>query len=261
MNVRKKVINIPENKGKKKEWKFTFLIVLAFGVLIFHNFFGAIAYNTFVIADNAFCATGTRSPIFMWSVIGLLTGAGAGSVIAVRKFKLSKKIFLFSGAPLAVLLFVLLIASGPIGQITPRPDTLTEENGAIDSTSYSAVITNKHEPYKPKKRATIISKKLQQEVEPIKKTCEQKVAGISVTVRSDSVRLFFRTTAIKGGEWSRWESIFIPQPGQYALSGANGKVFANSIQYYYEAKLEATRSANDPFSRYLCNGPLSIDTY
>ncbi|GGE41249.1 hypothetical protein EV200_101675 [Pedobacter psychrotolerans] len=253
---------IPESKKDKHAWKY---IIAGMLLLIFHNFFGAVTYNAFVLIDHAFRLSGANSPVFIWSCFGLLMGAVVGIVVATKKFKLDKKISLFAGIPVALLIVGLLLASGPYGQISPRPEELSakEENNnqLVDSSQLSVAAKTQ---IQPKKRSKLLIKKIQQKAEqnlPKRESCEEKLTGVSVTVRSDSVRLFFRTTQENGGEWSRWESIFIPQPGQYGLSGSGGKVIANGIQYYYEVKQIATRSASDPFSKSLCNGPLTIDTY
>ena len=253
---------IPESKKDKHAWKY---IIAGMLLLIFHHFFAAVAYNAFVLIDNAFSLSGANAPVFIWSFFGLLMGAAIGTVVATKKFKLDKKISLFAGIPLTLLILGLLLASGPYGQVSPRPEELAakEENKdqPIDSSQLSI---NAKTQIQTKKRLQLLKKKVLPKAQqnlPKRNSCEEKLTGVSVTVRSDSVRLFFRTTQENGGEWSRWESIFIPQPGQYALSGSGGKVMANGIQYYYEAKSVATRSSSDPFSRSLCNGPLSIDTY
>ncbi|MDY0905397.1 hypothetical protein [Pedobacter sp. CFBP9032] len=253
---------VPESTKDKHAWKY---IIAGMLLLIFHNFFGALAYNAFVLIDHAFSLLGANSPVFIWSLFGLLIGAVFGTVVATKKFKLDKKISLFGGIPIAILIVGLLLASGPYGQMSQRTEELLakEENNnqLVDSSQLSADAKTQ---IQPKKRSQLLNKKVEWKAEqnlPKPESCEKKLTGVSVTVRSDSVRLFFRTTQENGGEWSRWESIFIPQPGQYALSGSGGKVIANGIQYFYEAKQVATRSSSDPFSRSLCNGPLTIDTY
>ncbi|MFD2288218.1 hypothetical protein GJU39_15945 [Pedobacter petrophilus] len=260
MKPRVRPFIVPESTNDKHTWKY---IIVGLILLIFHNFFGALAYNAFVLIDHALSMSGANSPIFIWSFFGLLAGAVFGTVVATRKFKLDKKISLFAGIPIALLIVGLLLASGPYEQISPRPDELAATEDHKDPLlDLNHVNTNTQN--QPKKRSQPLNKKVKQQAEqnlPKRENCEEKLTGVRVTVRSDSVRLFFRTTQENGGEWSRWESIFIPQPGQYGLSGSGGKVIANGIQYYYEAKQVATRSSSDPFSRSLCNGPLTIDTY
>lgn len=253
---------IPESKKDKHAWKY---IIAGMLLLIFHHFFAAVAYNAFVLIDNAFSLSGANAPVFIWSFFGLLMGAAIGTVVATKKFKLDKKISLFAGIPLTLLILGLLLASGPYGQVSPRPEELAAKDENKDQPIDSSQLSiNAKTQIQTKKRSQLLNKKVLPKAQqnlPKRESCEEKRTGVSVTVRSDSVRLFFRTTQENGGEWTSWESIFIPQPGQYALSGSGGKVMANGIQYYYEAKSVATRSSSDPFSRSLCNGPLSIDTY
>jgi len=236
-------------------WKY--VVAALFFTVVLHNFFGAIAYNAFVIIDNAFSTSGANSPILIWAFMGCFMGICIGSVIACRKFQLNRKISLLAVLPVAMILILLFVNAGPLYSIHPRTELRAkadEESSTVDS---SVIITDT--TFIMPKRKLPKHKKTKKEL-PIS-TCINQTTQVSLTVKSDSVKLFFRTAKIKGGEWSDWESIFIPQPGQYALSGKKGKIMANSIQYYYEVKQEATRSASNPFTKSLCMGALNIDTY
>lgn len=243
----------PITANKNNLWKY--IVAALFFTVVFHNFFGAVAYNIFVIIDNALSASGTNSPVFMWLFIGCFIGMGIGSVIACRKFQLNPKISLLAVIPTALILILFWANAGPLYSIHPRAKLqATTDSSAIDS---SVIITDTTAIAPRRKPAK--QKKTKKEI-PVS-TCADQTTEVSLSVRSDSVKLFFRTAKIKDGEWSDWESIFIPQPGQYALSGKRGKIIANSIQYYYEVKQEATRSPGNPFTKSLCTGPLNIDTY
>ncbi|EDM35361.1 hypothetical protein PBAL39_12865 [Pedobacter sp. BAL39] len=258
MSLNRRSVNTASNAKKKHTWKYVLLFL--FILVALHNVLGALSYNAFVILDNIFSSFGAGSPVFMWSLVGSFLGIILGSVVASRKFKLGKIVNLLSCLPVVVLIFSLLLGTGPFTQITPRPDVYAEKSTA-DTVDAPAIVSKVRLPVQRRKKLKAVDAKVKREDIPARLACEERTAVVSVTVRSDSLRFFYRTAKVKGGEWSDWESIFIPQPGQYALSGPQGKVKANSIQYYYEAKLEATRSAADPFSRSLCTGVLSIDTY
>ncbi|MFD2584933.1 hypothetical protein ACFSR6_20720 [Pedobacter vanadiisoli] len=242
----------PIQQQKSNFWKY--IVALLFFISVLHNFFGAITYNTFVIIDNILSASGANSPILMWLFIGCFIGIGIGSVIACRKFKLNPRISLLAVVPAAITLTLFSANTGPLYAIHPKTEFQAEtDTSTIDSlaiTSTTVIVPKKKlKPLKKTKKELQVS------------TCIDQNTQVSVTVRSDSVKLFFRIAKIKDGEWSDWESIFIPQPGQYALSGKRGKIIANSIQYYYEVKQESTRSPSNPFTKSLCLGPLHIDTY
>ncbi|MGN8058718.1 hypothetical protein ACTJKN_20700 [Pedobacter sp. 22163] len=236
-------------------WKY--IIAALFFSVVLHNFFGAITYNTFVIIDNVLRASGANSSIFTWWFTGGFIGICIGSFIACRKFQLNRKISLFAALPIAMILILFLVNAGPLSSIYPRTELQAKTDEEL-STVDSAVIITDTFAITPKRKLPQ-QKKIKKEIPVL--NCINKTTQVSLTVKSDSVRLFFRTAKIKDGEWSDWESIFIPQPGQYALSGKRGKVITNSIQYYYEVKQEATRSANNPFTKSLCTGELNIDTY
>lgn len=245
----------PIKAQESHHWKY--IIASLFFVIVLHKFFGAITYNTFVIIDNVLRASGVNSPIFIWMLTGAFTGICLGSIIACLKFQLNRKISLLVAIPISVILILFFVNAGPLYSIHPRTE-LQAKTDEEPSTVDSSVIISDTTALAPKGKPT---RKKKTKKELLVSTCIDQTTQVSLTVRSDSVKLFFRTTKIKDGEWSDWESIFIPQPGQYALSGKRGKVIANSIQYYYEVKQEATRSASNPFTKSLCTGELNIDTY
>lgn len=243
----------PIQPQKNNLWKY--IIALLFFIVVFHSFFGAIAYNTFVILDHTLSASGTQPPILMWLIIGCFIGVVIGSVVACRKFKLNPKISLLVAIPTAIIMILLSANSGPLYSITPRTELHSKRDTSIID---SSAITTNNTVVAPKQKPQL-KKKAKKELAV--RNCIDQTTQISVTVKSDSVQLFFRIAKIKDGEWSDWETKFIPQAGQYALSGKRGKVFANSIQYYYEVKQEATRSQDNPFTKSLCYGNLNIITY
>lgn len=252
----------PPAAKEKNAW--SYWVVATFIILILHNFFGALCYNFFVMLDNVLNASGAGSPVVMWTILGLFLGIMAGGLVAMRKFKLGYRAGFLSAIPVFIFMMVLLSNAKPLGQLAARPSEDSKKDEEQVSADYTLLDTTPVLTYNKgieKEKKLVNSAPHSAEKPEAKPPCESQMSRVSLTVRSDSVKLFFRITQTKDGEWSDWESIFIPQPGQYALSGTQGKVSANSIQYYYEANREATRSASDPFTKILCNGALTIDTY
>ncbi|MCX2430988.1 hypothetical protein [Pedobacter sp. GR22-10] len=216
---------IPESKKDKHAWKY---IIAGMLLLIFHHFFAAVAYNAFVLIDNAFSLSGANAPVFIWSFFGLLMGAAIGTVVATKKFKLDKKISLFAGIPLTLLILGLLLASGPYGQVSPRPEELAAKDENKDQPIDSSQLSiNVKTQIQTKKRSQLLNKKVLPKAQqnlPKRESCEEKLTGVSVTVRSDSVRLFFRTTrktVVNGAVGNLYlfhNPVNMPSPDQAARS-------------------------------------------
>jgi hypothetical protein len=205
-----------------------------------------------------------KSPLFSWCIFGAAIGIALGGLISSNKYNLGNLVKFAACLPAILVITIILIGAGPFSKINPRPQDIQTKSDIENRTDSTSSVVNTTTYLKPEQSLEAVApaqSKSQKVRDNPRPSCEVDVAGITVTIRSDSVKLFYRTSKVKDGDWSDWESISIPQPGQYTLSGPEGKVFANSIQYYYEAKQEAVRSASDPYRKSLCNGSLFIDTY
>ncbi len=82
-------------------------LYLAYQILILlAKFFVYLGYNFFVFADNLFQVS-SFNPVATWGIMGLFIGSIAGVAIAIKKYRLSKKL-LFYPIGIVILIFVLL---------------------------------------------------------------------------------------------------------------------------------------------------------
>lgn len=169
---------------KKSTWKY---VVGIFLFILLHQVFSLVGYNIFVILDNAFSAHGSSSPGFMWCLVGSLCGIVIGSIVAVRKFKLSSKINLFSSIPAGLLIFSLFISAGPLGQITPRAEDVSTPADSIPNIDTTAIVNRAK--VKRKKVPQLVKKKETKPREaPVTSDREEETPRMNLTVKPDSVR-------------------------------------------------------------------------
>jgi len=77
-------------------------LYLVYILMIFlAKLFVFLGFNLFVVIDN-FMKVESFSPIVVWAFLGLMIGGVLGVVIAVKKYKLSKKLIIY---PVSVFLF------------------------------------------------------------------------------------------------------------------------------------------------------------
>lgn len=219
----------------------------------------ATGLNFFVWGDHLFA--GGASPVIMWFLFGILFGAMIGSLIFWRKYHVEFKWCLVTIIPFFSILLLLQLLSDPLQSFTPRPLAI-----AVDSSKTNETVSQPVQPLKRKKHKAAKVNIQTDAVSPGTQTstniqdCAKQTGSISVNVRTDSVNVYYRTAGYQNGPWGPWKSKFILQQGQFSLTDEE-IIKANSLQYYYECKSVLTRSAQNPFTRHLCEGPLTIETY
>lgn len=234
------------------------LVIVLIVVFIFatagYQLVSAAGYNFFVWGDHLLGAGIQPQPVIRWAIAGFLFGCVAGSIVIWRKYRLK-----FQWSLISVILLVLLVAGlqytrSPFEAVEPRP------LGTVADTSSARPQDSVVHFDRPK--TTKIGKVSRPEITPVvpKASCLTQLADISINARGDSVTIYYRTAAGDDCSWSDWKTKFIPQQGQFALTD-DGPVRANKLQYYYEVKSVFTRSAQNPYARALCDGPLVMDTY
>ena len=236
-------------------WGVTLVVIFVL-LLAFYRAVGAAAYNFFVWGDHLLGAHG-GNPIVLWVLPGLAIGAITGSLVMWKKYHIRFSWCLLTILPFLLAMTLLQVFSPPLQAITPRP--LVNAADSVKMRPDSTVTTIKHKKRRSNIKKQIVTDTGTAAVQVIP-PCAQDQKPVSVTVRSDSVSIHYRTASYQNGPWSDWKVKFIAQPGQYLLMD-NGQVTANGIEYYYEIRSALTRSAEDPFKKALCDGPLTIDTY
>jgi hypothetical protein len=233
------------------------VVALIFGLIFIsagYQVVGAGGFNFFVWGDHIL-GNGSR-PVISWSLVGLLAGAMTGSLVIWRKYNIKFQWCLATIIPFLLILIVLEGLSGPLQSISPRPLVVTADasSTAIDSTYIKVPEKKQHRVVKPVVQVAAAR-------EPVADDkCAGQMADVSVNTRTDSVNIYYRTSGYRDGPWGPWRAKFIPLQGEFALT-EGGQVRANSLQYYYEIKSVLTRSAQNPYTRILCEGQLVIDTY
>lgn len=235
-------------------WGVTLVVIFVL-LLAFYRAVGAAAYNFFVWGDHLLGAYG-GNPAVLWTLPGLAIGAMTGSLVMWKKYHIRFGWCLVTILPFLLAMSLLQIRSAPLQAITPRPLVNAADTAKMRPDSTVSTIKHKKKHFPVKKIVTDTGAAASQVIPP----CAQDQKPVSVTVRSDSVSIHYRTASYKNGPWSDWKVKFIAQAGQYLLMD-NGQVTANGIEYYYEIRSALTRSAEDPFKKELCDGPLTIDTY
>ena len=165
----------PIKAQESRIWKY--IIAILFLALILHNFFGAIAYNFFVVLDNVLSGSGANSPIFIWTLTGAFIGICLGSIIACLKFQLNRKISLLVAIPIAVILILFFVNAGPLYSIHSRTGLQAktdEEPSTIDS---SVIITDTF-AITPKRKLPQ-QKKIKKEIPVL--SCINKTTQVSLT--------------------------------------------------------------------------------
>jgi hypothetical protein len=231
--------------------------------LIFVIVFVLAAYQVVAAAGLDFFVWGdhilgdSNYPIVMWALAGLLLGAACGSLVIWRKYHIPLKWCIATVAPVLLTLFLLQVCHGPLSSIAPRPlaETLVDSaKTIIPDTTPSVHRRKKHSAWTHPLADTV------KQTGSTRPECAKQMAEVSINARADSVNVYYRTAAYQHGPWGAWKSKFIPQQGQFSLT-EDGPVRANTLQYYYEARSVLTRSAQNPYTRTLCDGQLVIDTY
>jgi hypothetical protein len=242
--------------GLSPAWVLTFIFLFIM-TCFSYRILAAAGLNFFVWGDHVLGAGRGNPPILLWALAGLFLGAVAGSLVMWRKYHIKFQWCLGTLIPFLSVLVFLQVLSDPLQAITPRPLL-----AAVDSNQMHVVdsipVKPKRRRHKPAKQVHLTDTAAQQTVAAVE--CTKLEAGISINARADSVNVFYRTASYQNGPWGPWKSKFIHQPGQFSLTD-EGQVRANSLQYYYETKAVLTRSAQNPYTRLLCEGPLVIDTY
>lgn len=234
------------------------LVIALIVVFIFatagYQLVSAAGYNFFVWGDHLLGAGIQPQPVIRWAIAGFLCGCVAGTIVIWQKYQLN-----FQWSLISVLLLLLLVAGlqnfrAPFESVVPRPlGTVADASAARPKDP----VVHFDRPKAPK-----ISKVSQPVSTPVvpKASCLTQLADISINARGDSVTIYYRMATGDDGSWSDWKTKFIPQQGQFALTD-DGPVRANKLQYYYEVRSVFTRSAQNPYARSLCDGPLVMDTY
>ena len=83
---------------------FTWFIIVAIIVVILRRVLGIMSINTFLFLDNLFYAN-SLPPWVMWALPGLIIGAVAGAIVALKKYKLA-----FSSVLIPLLIFIVFTA-------------------------------------------------------------------------------------------------------------------------------------------------------
>ena len=212
------------------------------------------AVNFFVWGDHILGSS--SHPVLPWVFVGLLAGAMTGSLVMWRKYRIHFKWCLLTIIPFFSVLTILHALSSPLQSILPRPIAVTTDSTLVDTS------TNVTTSVRKKRRSVKTEVPIDSNAERVEEVeaCAEQIANVTINARTDSVNIYYRTAGTKDGNWGPWQSKFIPHQGEFALA-EGGQVKANSLQYYYEIKSVLTRSAQNPYVRILCEGPLVIDTY
>jgi len=245
----------PNASGLSQVWVLIFIFLIIMFCFAF-RIMAAAGLNFFVWGDHLLGADQGRSPVFMWALAGLFPGAMIGSIVIWRKYRIKFQWCLVTIAPFLVMLFFLQVLSDPLQAIEPSPLAAAVDSARVKVPESIPVIPKRHRHKVLKEVAPVDTAK----EAPPPVACSNQQANISVNARTDSVNVYYRTAGRQDGPWSSWKSKFIPQQGQFSLTD-DGPVLANGIQYYYEIKSVMSRSAQNPYTRQLCDGPLVIDTY
>jgi hypothetical protein len=118
--------------------KWLFLLVLGFGlywlylfVLFMAQVFVFGGYNFFFFLDNLLAVPGLDA-VAVWAVFGLLPGSIAGTVVAIRRYQLSRRLV---GYPVGATLLVLVLmgfVNKPLQYETAIPSQNGPEAGSSD---------------------------------------------------------------------------------------------------------------------------------
>lgn len=233
------------------------IVALIFGLVFIsagYQVVSAGAINFFVWGDHIL--GNSARPVIPWALVGLFAGAMTGSLVMWRKYRIHFKWCLLTIIPFFSVLTILHVLSSPLQSILPRPLVVTSDSTSVDTNA--KVIT----PVRKKNHAIKTGAPIDSNAEQVEEVeaCAEQMANVSVNARTDSVNIYYRTAEVKDGPWGPWKSKFIPHQGEFALTDG-GQVRANSLQYYYEINSVLTRSAQNPYTRILCEGELVIDTY
>ncbi|OCX54275.1 hypothetical protein BEL04_08435 [Mucilaginibacter sp. PPCGB 2223] len=213
------------------------IVALIFGVVLIFGAYPTVsagAINFFTWGDHLL--GGSAYPVLCWILGGLFFGLALGSLVIRRKYHIPLRWCLPAAAPFVLGLVLLQAFSDPMGSIVPRPLPPAPDTTAVKVADTTPVVHIRR-----KHQLTDTS-------------CTGRLAELSINSRSDSVTLYYRTRRRSGGPWSAWKSKFIQQQGQFPLPG-----HANSLQYYYESKSGTGKSAEDPYTKTLCEGELVVE--
>jgi hypothetical protein len=213
--------------------------------------------NLFVWGDHVLGVGSGNPPIVMWALAGLFLGAVTGSLVIWRKYHIKFQWCLLTIIPFLSVLSLLQVLSDPLQPIVPRPLAVAADSNQMKVVNSAPVIV-KRKRYKTVKPARSPATATKSVVAPAE--CAEQLADVSINARTDSVNIYYRMATYQHGPWGQWRSKFIPQQGQFSLT-EEGQVRANSLQYYYETKSVFTRSAQNPYTRQLCEEPLVMETY
>ncbi|PTQ92423.1 hypothetical protein C8P68_11223 [Mucilaginibacter yixingensis] len=249
--------SVTDTTTVKPFWVLLGLFIFIFSVLGY-QLMAAGSYNFFVWGDHLLGADLGNPPVVMWLLAGAFLGAGAGALVIWRKYQVSLKWCLATVLPVMLLFFILELVASPLTTVEPRSLPIAKDTTTTTTSptqAYSAPIIRSHHRPKHVPPAPPVKP-----VEPPEDACAVQLADININARTDSVQVYYRIAMQRDGAWSAWRSKFIPQQGQFRLT-EDGPVKANRIQYYYEIKSVLSRSAQNPYTRMLCDGQLVIDTY
>jgi hypothetical protein len=252
------IIPPPSAAGIHPAWVLA-LITLFLMICFGYHILAAAGLNFFVWGDHLFGAG--APPIIMWILAGLFLGGVTGTIVFWRKYHTEFKWCLVAIIPFLLVLILLQTLSDPLQSFSPRPIAVVVDSSKQNEIISEPVVITKRKKHKAAKLITKTdTSSVDNQVALKNPDCTKQLAGISINARSDSVNVYYRTASYQNGPWGEWKSKFIPQQGQFSLTD-EGLVKANGLQYYYECKSVLTRSAQNPYTRLLCEGQLVIDTY
>jgi hypothetical protein len=222
-----------------------------------YHLIAMVGLNFFVWGDHILGESRGERPVIMWAIAGVFLGAVVGSLVIWRKYHIKFQWCLATIIPFTFILVMLQSLSDPLQSVEPRPLVVVADSNHTELVAAT--------PVRVKKRRRHTAKAVQQVVVPKHQAaavndCVKEQAMVIIHARSDSVHIYYRTADYQHGPWSEWKSKFVPQQGQFSLT-ADDEVRVNSLQYYYEIRSVLTRSAQNPYTRLLCEGQLVIDTY
>lgn len=234
------------------------IVIILIFLFAAYRLVGAAARNFFVWGDHILGSGHSPWPLVKWAAAGIPFGAVVGSIVIWKKYRIKFKWCLAPLIPFFLVVFCLHSLSGPfkafeLPTLTAVADSVKEIPG-----NNEMPVTVKEAKMSSKKSTK--SRNVSRHVEMPLNSCIKDQAVVTINARSDSVEIHYRTASYQNGPWGAWKSKFIPQQGQFSLTDG-GPVSANSLQYYFEIKSVLTRSAQNPYSRQLCEGQLVIDTY
>jgi len=233
------------------------LIVIVLMFCFSYRLVAMVGLNFFVWGDHLLGESNGNHPVALWAIAGVFLGAVVGSLVTWRKYHLKFQWCLATIIPFLFILFVLQALNDPLQSIVPSSLIVSAGSKPMDPVPSIPVNVKRRRKHTSKATPQVVTPKSQ--AIPVN-DCVKEQAVVSIHARSDSVQIYYRTASYQQGPWSEWKSKFVPQQGQFSLT-ADDEVRANSLQYYYETKSVLTRSAQNPYTRLLCQGQLVIDTY